>query len=1352
MKNLDGFLAYGNIRNNAKLDHDREFWIAGNTGLLWMRNGNIYRHINKTNGLINDTIIAIEPAEKGIWVVQKGGISFIIKDENDVEVFNVPDALIPTDIQISKSLSENIYPILIKTLNNDCLVAHQINIDGTMVLHKFSFKDSVFFVEEFVKLPFALKRLNEINNHRDLIGYSSDGAKLIYIQSDGTFEPIGEEYSDYFGEDKNGNAYFCANEQDSSEIIRGHISDFIKNSSTTKSTAYFKYSAKLKRIPLSNIYTNDVFYCGRYLAIKPFDEEQEYLLSDDEIIKTKTTYWGMFCQINSNSLWSSKWQTNDTKLITYNPNIILHEFSNDINGFFVFNKSESNLVVAYPRFLDKKRNPDPECFHHNSSHKFKFLYTNPNNRILRDKKNNIWIKDWSDSELKKIDVLTKNTATEQTLKVKSKGWWVPDQEGGVYLRDNDSTFSHLSENFKYSYNFPFREEVLAARLLSRDKLIFQFNNSLFTWHKGEWCNINLSDTSGFRIIDDNNYGAVIEFNSNRWARITENNELKFYDKYFENNKYEEFTFSQTDKHNRTFFLHKNPEDYITDVLLIEENGNTKILPFAKPVNVLFKRYLSTPEILDESKEIVYLLNNDIYIFNDSIGFFYKVGSTNGFLTYIWSSFIDDELYISGWGNHILEVDFNSIKYKLPEIILQNVILADRTKLFLSDEQIELKENQSIAFQYFTTDEYITKNIEYQTKLVGFDGQWKTQAKRNFIEYTHLPPGDYTFMARVIGENWVWSEPVRYNFTVLPLWYQSKLAYTTYLILLSGFIYLIVKISISRLKRKNIILEAKVKEKTDQIINQHLQVEELKNRFYTNISHEFRTPLTLINGNTEQLERETEKPRQKRMIHSIRKASNQLLKLVNEMLDLTKLEADMFKLSGQRTNVVHTIKLVWQMYISEADRYGIKYTCTFSRKNILLWHDKNILEKILQNLISNALKYTQNGGSVHIQTDVIDRDGNDEECLRISVKDNGIGIPSDQIQKIFDRFYQTGQKSIRVTASSGVGLALVKELVELHKGTIEVISEEGTGTEFILLFPMNMEEKLNGDEISENEKTPYQLHQETRQVDTFLNTGENGKTELKKTDKPLILVVEDNHDLREHIKDILHDTYRVNEAINGVHGLELAIKKLPELILSDVMMPEMDGEEMCRKIKENKITSHIPVVLLTAKADKKSKISGLELGADDYITKPFDREELIARIKNLVEQRRLLKQKFSYAFIKGEKKLAGNIRDDKLIEQVVDFIQKNIDRTDITVERLCRELAMSQPNLYRKIKAITNYTPSELIRLIRIKYSISLLQSGNTVSEAAYASGFNSVAYYSKSFKKLMGKSPGRYLKSTDSIN
>ncbi|MDO1450217.1 ATP-binding protein [Rhodocytophaga aerolata] len=532
-------------------------------------------------------------------------------------------------------------------------------------------------------------------------------------------------------------------------------------------------------------------------------------------------------------------------------------------------------------------------------------------------------------------------------------------------------------------------------------------------------------------------------------------------------------------------------------------------------------------------------------------------------------------------------------------------------------------------------------------------------------------------------------------------------------------------------------------------------EQLRLSFFANISHEFKTPLTLILAPLETLLATAQPESKEHLLYlMMQQNARRLLNLINQLLELSKLEAGSLKLEPTPGEVMGLLRSLAATFAPLAENRRIDFQCRLPEVEWIALFDSDKVEKIVVNLLSNACKFTPDGGTILLEVSVsnVEKNEQTDTTLIIEVTDNGIGIEEDQLANIFDRFYQGNHFPIRERESSGIGLALTKELVELHGGSIEVDSKSGQGTCFCVRLPL---------------KTAIEPLSSTRNPDFFLRSFTNalaaGQPEnstsswreifqppapnaLVVGDKPLLLIVEDNKELSAFIALHFHSAYKVLEVSNGMLGWQKALETIPDIIISDLMMPEMDGIELSRMLKADERTSHIPIILLTAKTAQQSKIEGLQSGADDYLTKPFSTAELQLRVTNLVEGRKRLRERYSRQISLQPAQLAVTPADEKFLKRVIAIIIDHIDEVDFTAESFEREVGMSHVQLYRKMKSLTNQAPGEFLRNYRLQQAAMLLKAkhGN-VTEVAYTVGFTSLAYFTRCFKELYGLTPSEYI-------
>ena len=650
--------------------------------------------------------------------------------------------------------------------------------------------------------------------------------------------------------------------------------------------------------------------------------------------------------------------------------------------------------------------------------------------------------------------------------------------------------------------------------------------------------------------------------------------------------------------------------------------------------------------------------------------------------------------------------------------------------FYDTSAITLKSDHSVLNLEFAVSNYIAANQhEFVYRLEGFSNGWTKIYKQRTITYTNLSPGDYTLIVKPAGINNVYQPEYRLNITVLPPFYKTIWAYLIYVVITISLLYYIVRTYHGRIKLQESLKYEK----------QHIRdVEELnqsKLRFFTNISHEFRTPLTVIVGQIEMLlQVQSLPPAIYNKLLNVYKNGLQLRGLISELLDFRKQEQGHMKIKVSRHNLVDFLYENYLLYIEYASTRHIKFYFNKDQDQLEVWYDSRQMQKVINNLLSNAFKYTPEKGSISIN---ISKRG--EEAI-IEVQDSGKGIKPEEAGKIFERFYQTSNDPEN-TQGTGIGLALSKGIVELHKGRIEVSSNQTSGTTFTIALKLGnahfTAEQIETEEPKEEEaavivESKFMVEQQVLD-DTVKERIKGAK----------VLIVEDNDSLREMLAGLFEPYYEIITAADGEEGLKEARDRMPDLIISDVVMPKMTGIELCKQIKQDFETCHIPVVLLTARTAIEHTIEGLRIGADDYITKPFNVNLLISRCNNLVNSRIVLQEKFSKQPQTRVQMLATNPMDKDLLDRTVAIIEKNMDNAEFSLNDVIRELCISRTNFFSKMKAITGQTPNDFILTIRLKKAAYLLKNELflSIAEVADRTGFSSPRYFSRCFKEVYGISP-----------
>lgn len=570
-------------------------------------------------------------------------------------------------------------------------------------------------------------------------------------------------------------------------------------------------------------------------------------------------------------------------------------------------------------------------------------------------------------------------------------------------------------------------------------------------------------------------------------------------------------------------------------------------------------------------------------------------------------------------------------------------------------------------------------------------------------------------------------------SILPL-LGSSWAFLIYSLILLGVVYYILTNRLNRLRLQD-------QAEMDKLEAERLkELDQIKGDFFSNVTHEFRTPLTLILGHLEQVIPTMRDERAKKELQVVQRNARHLEKLINQLLDISKLESNKMELELRHGDVIQFIGDITETFRSLAERKNLALKFQNEIRDLEMDFDPDKVELIFFNLLSNAFKFTEKG-TISVKIDKIEKNGRD--YVEVGVQDTGIGIVEEQIPKVFDRYYQSQNSRWRKNKGTGIGLALVKELVELHEGEISLKSISGVGTEITVHLPAYAKLKMEDGKVVDIPSLKPELPAE----DASKEVQEAAFTESDIEASNIILVVEDNAEIRDFLRLTLEPEYKVFEAEDGEAGLQRAMEIIPDLVLSDVMMPNMDGFELTGALKKNEKTSHVPVILLTAKAATESKIQGIEIGADAYVPKPFSSKELKATINNLVESRRKLKEKFSRQLLIRPDRVEEPSMEEKFLIKVREVVQEHLDDEHFSVEELSRKVGMSRAQIHRKLSALTGKSASRFVRSYRLQHAMQLLEShSGTVSEIAYKVGFSSPAYFTKCFSEEYGMSPSQVRK------
>nr|WP_294945040.1 hybrid sensor histidine kinase/response regulator transcription factor [uncultured Mucilaginibacter sp.] len=651
------------------------------------------------------------------------------------------------------------------------------------------------------------------------------------------------------------------------------------------------------------------------------------------------------------------------------------------------------------------------------------------------------------------------------------------------------------------------------------------------------------------------------------------------------------------------------------------------------------------------------------------------------------------------------------------------------------KSIELKYNENVfsiefaALNYFDPDK-----VKFEYMMQGFDRNWiAADNLSRKAPYTNLDAGDYTFKVRASNTGFWNSKELTLHVTILPPWWKTSIAYILYALAFISALFYIRREGIKKLRTK--FLLEKEREETQRLHELDL----MKIKFFTNVSHEFRTPLSLIMAPVDKIVKQVKDPDVKNQLLLVNRNAKRLLNLVNQLLDFRKMEYQELKLHKRTGDIVSFIRELSYSFTDVAEQKGIDFVFDTEVEEFYTSFDHDKIERILFNLLSNAYKFTHAGGQVSVLLNLRNTGDDADTQLEIKIIDTGIGIGNDKIGKIFQPFFQSDIPGSMLNQGSGIGLSITKEFVRLHQGEIVVESEPNQGSCFTVLLPLQrLDKKVFTD-------APVLLpHMRDEPVDLAEKKDKRTK-DNRDTKKPTVLLVEDNDDFRFYLKDNLKDFFDILEADNGKKGWQKALAQHPNLVVSDITMPEMNGIDLCLKIKGDKRTSHIPVILLTAIAGEEQQLKGLETGASDYMTKPFNFEILVSKIRNILSQQEYMRKTYQKQVDASPTEMQVESPDELFIKKVLILIDNNIANPNFSVEELSNEMFVSRYTLYKKILQMTGKTPNELVRQMRLKRAAQLLETGHlTISQICHKVGFKSQKYFVRTFKAEFNSIPSRY--------
>lgn len=700
------------------------------------------------------------------------------------------------------------------------------------------------------------------------------------------------------------------------------------------------------------------------------------------------------------------------------------------------------------------------------------------------------------------------------------------------------------------------------------------------------------------------------------------------------------------------------------------------------------------------------------------------GGINGITTFYPELLIDNPHTPAPGISKIIVQNREIHPFDETDILTNNILETKKIKL--------LPVQSSLTIEFFVSNYLAGKHNTFAYMLEGLDKTWNYTTDNRQVTYNNLHHGSYMFKVKAANNDGKWNEDAtELEIIVLPHWWQTWWAILLFLITATAILWFVWRfINQRRTMYEQLRSERLEKEKMEE-------VNQMKTRFFINISHEFRTPLTLILSPLQDIiEKTTDKWQRSQLVH-IQKNTNKMLHLVNQLMDYRRAELGFFELKAHRLNPKNQVVEICNLFDRLAKRKKIGFTVVdlTSDKEMLI--DSNYLELILSNLLSNAFKFTPDHGNITVRLE------EDVNYFILEVEDTGSGIPEDKQTLIFDRFYQVNNDYV----GTGIGLSLVKRLVDLHHGKIEVSSKPGEGSRFTVYFPQNEEMYDKAEIETGQDDNTVKIHQKS--LDFILDETikeDSGQIDAQISDT--LLIVEDNADVTEYLTDRLSKHYHVYTASNGLEALDVLKDKEVDLILTDVMMPEMDGIKLCKSLKKNIKTCHIPVIILSARSNTEDQLQGLEVGADDYLPKPFTFSVLKAKIQNMLKSRRRMLEHYSKSLEIEPEKITFNAMDEELMKKAMKIVIDNLDNSEFSTDTFCSEMGMSRSNLHLKLKAITGESTIDFIKKIRFNEACKLLLDGRyNVAEVSTMVGFNTPSYFATSFKKYFGVLPTEYIKS-----
>ncbi len=913
---------------------------------------------------------------------------------------------------------------------------------------------------------------------------------------------------------------------------------------------------------------------------------------------------------------------------------------------------------------------------------------------------------------------------------------IEDKQGYVWIRNRFGDIERFDSDIKNYKSYPLNGSLYCDK---NGEVWLTSNGGIYTFNP---------EKDAFVLTIPDCHGILEDQSGNFWVSTTPNNLCKY---NFETREIEE-CFSQhacaisVDSKNNFWMLLLEQGD-----TLVKYNPTTRV--YSDTVVLVNSRdHLHNTIIIDKNDDVWLGTKDGLYRYQPSNKelkhFDYSDGVASNFLRFGLpiKTQRDELIFGSNKGFTIFHPDSIKENTFIPPVLITSFkignqevpvtgTLADSLALKSPLQQyihfadkVRLRHFQNdLTFEFAALDYTNPQKNQYKYTLEGYDNDWTiTESSQRFARYTNLAPRNYIFRVEGTNSDGFWNGKGDFLFlTILPPWYWAWWSKTFYLLVISGILYAFYHF---QLKRQLAVAEAA----------QLRELDYFKTRLYANITHEFRTPLTVIAGMTDQI---LEHPKEwfREGLVMIKRNSGQLLQLVNQLLDLSKLESDSLPVRMIRDDIIQYLKYLTESLHSYAESKDIRLHLLPDVKTMEMDFDPEKIQSIFINLLGNAIKFTPAGGDVYVAVSIV---GNPPRgsSLVLKVKDNGIGIPEAQQPFIFDRFYQANNSSTRVGEGTGIGLSLTNELVKLLGGSIKVDSQEGEFTEFTVILPVSREaEKVGANGLAGENHVPAWKAQSLESLVVATPTL------MADAGLPLALLIEDNRDVLKYLAACLQGQYRLEMATNGQEGIEKSIEQIPDIIISDVMMPEKDGFEVLATLKRDERTSHIPVVLLTAKADIESRLEGLERGADAYLAKPFEQRELEVVLRKLIALRQQLQARYSSLLPVTDANDKALPPENAFLTRLRQCIEQHMEDEDFGIHELCHELGVSRTQLHRKLTALTGKSTSQVIRGIRMQKAMKLLKDPSlNVSEVGYAVGYSNPSHFTQMFTEEFGASPSRF--------